>query len=80
MNERSKAMAMKRLVRQFDIINSDGTVVDSFTWYADSNNHHNISNKSGCLYDGYEGHTEWEKIRRDMNIVKIIGNQIVDVK
>ena len=71
---------MKRLAGQFDIIKEDGTVADSFTWYADSNNHHNISNKSGCLYDGYQGETEWDRIRCDMNMVEIFGMKIVDVK
>lgn len=71
---------MKRLVGQFDIINSDGTVVDSFTWYADSNNHHNISNKSGCLYDGYEGETEWQRIKNDMSMVEMLGMSIISVR
>lgn len=71
---------MKRLVKQFDIINEKGGVVDSFTWYADNNNHHNISNKSGCLYDGYEGETEWERIRSDMSMVEVIGMKLVNIK
>lgn len=71
---------MKRLAGQFDTVNSAGTVVDSFTWYADSNNHHNISNKSGCLYDGYEGYTEWQRIKNEMKIVEMLGMRIVNVK
>lgn len=34
---------MKKLVSQFDVVNSRGEAVDSFMWYRDGN-HHSIYN------------------------------------
>lgn len=71
---------MKKLIAQFDIIDRDGTTRDCFVWYKDSNNHHSISNWSGCLYDGYEGETEWQRIKNDMSMVEMLGMSIDNVR
>lgn len=71
---------MKKVIEQFDIIDQNGTTLDCFVWYKDNNNHHSIFNRSGCLYDGYEGETEWKRIKNDMSMVEMLGMRIVNAR
>jgi len=72
---------MKRMAGKFNIVTKDGVVADTFEWYADSNNHHNISNKSGCIYDGYEGLAEWERIKKEhKHFSKVFGMKFELIK
>ena len=65
---------MKKMIDGFKIT-KDGKTIDEFCYYVDSNNHASISNKSGCLFDGFklEAEEKWSEIRKDMKMCESFG-------
>lgn len=69
---------MQKLIDTFSIMQGDKEI-DRFDFYTKDNNHGSISNRSGCLFDGYilEAQDVWEKKREDMKLVEMLGLRVV---